>query len=93
MRCPLCLNGTKVIDSRLTLANQVRRRRSCKSCLYRFTTSEGTSQNGNRTTQYPTNLEEIREMLTASLEAVNEALASVTQEDDPTTGRPADAES
>ncbi len=42
MRCPKChVDDTKVIDSRDADENTaIRRRRSCLSCLYRFTTYE-----------------------------------------------------
>ena len=93
MRCPLCLNGTKVIDSRITLANQIRRRRSCKSCLYRFTTTEGISPSEDRTSPDLNTLEEIKEVLIAAVDSVTEALRSGTEESDTTTHTAADAES
>ncbi len=42
MKCPYCTNlDTKVVDSRLTDANDsVRRRRECEKCEKRFTTYE-----------------------------------------------------
>lgn len=42
MKCPYCTNlDTKVVDSRLTDANDsVRRRRECEKCSKRFTTYE-----------------------------------------------------
>lgn len=41
MYCPFCqTQDTKVIDSRLSDGNEVRRRRECVSCLERFTTYE-----------------------------------------------------
>jgi len=42
MKCPYCANlDTKVVDSRLTDANDsVRRRRECERCSKRFTTYE-----------------------------------------------------
>lgn len=42
MRCPSCNhNGTRVIDSRPVDDNkEIRRRRECESCGYRFTTFE-----------------------------------------------------
>lgn len=41
MLCPFCNHvETKVIDSRLTENNQIRRRRECISCLCRFTSYE-----------------------------------------------------
>lgn len=41
MQCPFCQEqDTKVIDSRLSEDNEVRRRRECSSCLERFTTYE-----------------------------------------------------
>lgn len=42
MKCPYCTNlDTKVVDSRLTDANDsVRRRRECERCSKRFTTYE-----------------------------------------------------
>ena len=44
MRCPKCLEqDTKVIDSRILQEGQnVRRRRKCESCGFRFTTYEKT---------------------------------------------------
>jgi len=41
MRCPKCWSSTKVVDSRdLENANEVRRRRHCEKCGYKFTTYE-----------------------------------------------------
>ncbi|SOC36549.1 transcriptional regulator NrdR [Ureibacillus acetophenoni] len=42
MRCPACqFNGTRVVDSRPVDDNkEIRRRRECESCSYRFTTFE-----------------------------------------------------
>src|SRR5690606_39201018 len=42
MRCPSCqFNGTRVVDSRPVDDNkEIRRRRECESCSYRFTTFE-----------------------------------------------------
>ncbi|KGR91421.1 transcriptional regulator NrdR [Ureibacillus massiliensis 4400831 = CIP 108448 = CCUG 49529] len=42
MRCPACqYNGTRVVDSRPVDENkEIRRRRECESCGYRFTTFE-----------------------------------------------------
>ncbi|MCP1145541.1 transcriptional regulator NrdR [Lysinibacillus endophyticus] len=42
MRCPACqYNGTRVVDSRPVDDNkEIRRRRECESCGYRFTTFE-----------------------------------------------------
>lgn len=41
MQCPFCeTQDTKVIDSRLSEGNAVRRRRECVSCFERFTTYE-----------------------------------------------------
>jgi len=42
MRCPACqFNGTRVIDSRPVDDNkEIRRRRECESCGFRFTTFE-----------------------------------------------------
>lgn len=42
MRCPACqYNGTRVVDSRPVDDNkEIRRRRECESCLFRFTTFE-----------------------------------------------------
>lgn len=42
MRCPSCqYNGTRVVDSRPVDDNkEIRRRRECESCSYRFTTFE-----------------------------------------------------
>lgn len=46
MRCPACqYNGTRVIDSRPADDNrEIRRRRECESCSYRFTTFERIEQ-------------------------------------------------
>lgn len=44
MRCPKCWSSTKVVDSRdLETANEVRRRRQCEKCGYKFTTYEKAS--------------------------------------------------
>jgi transcriptional repressor NrdR len=41
MQCPYCLtDDTKVVDSRLSENNEIRRRRECINCLERFTTYE-----------------------------------------------------
>lgn len=41
MKCPYCSKGeTKVVDSRLSSDNSLRRRRECLSCEKRFTTYE-----------------------------------------------------
>ena len=42
MRCPSCqFNGTRVVDSRPVDDNkEIRRRRECESCGFRFTTFE-----------------------------------------------------
>ncbi|ATP41409.1 transcriptional regulator NrdR [Solibacillus sp. R5-41] len=42
MRCPTCqYNGTRVVDSRPVDDNkEIRRRRECESCSFRFTTFE-----------------------------------------------------
>lgn len=42
MRCPACqYNGTRVVDSRPVDDNkEIRRRRECESCAFRFTTFE-----------------------------------------------------
>ena len=42
MRCPSCqYNGTRVVDSRPADDNkEIRRRRECESCGFRFTTFE-----------------------------------------------------
>ena len=41
MRCPFCAHGeNKVIDSRLSRDNAIRRRRECLACRQRFTTYE-----------------------------------------------------
>ena len=42
MRCPACqYNGTRVVDSRPVDDNkEIRRRRECESCSFRFTTFE-----------------------------------------------------
>ncbi|MCJ7450352.1 MAG: transcriptional regulator NrdR [Candidatus Nanohaloarchaeota archaeon QJJ-9] len=44
MRCPYCsTNDTRVVDTRLTSNNRVRRRRECNTCEERFTTYEQVS--------------------------------------------------
>jgi len=41
MRCPKCSYSTRVVDSRdLENVNEVRRRRVCEKCWYKFTTYE-----------------------------------------------------
>lgn len=41
MKCPFCAHGeNKVIDSRLSRDNAIRRRRECLACRQRFTTYE-----------------------------------------------------
>jgi len=40
MRCPYCRGATKVVDSRVTDENSIRRRRECLKCDRRFTTYE-----------------------------------------------------
>lgn len=40
LRCPKCEGKTSVVDSRPTCKIEVRRRRVCRSCCYRFTTYE-----------------------------------------------------
>ncbi len=41
MKCPVCgTPDSKVIDSRLTEGNNIRRRRECRQCQKRFTTYE-----------------------------------------------------
>ena len=40
MDCPSCGGETKVVDSRVTHVNKVRRRRRCLVCNGRFTTFE-----------------------------------------------------
>jgi len=41
MKCPYCSEGsTKVVDTRETTANEIRRRRECQACGERFTTYE-----------------------------------------------------
>jgi transcriptional regulator NrdR family protein len=40
MNCPVCQTKTKVIDSRLSGDNSLRRRRECPTCNHRFTTYE-----------------------------------------------------
>ena len=43
MECPRCNGDTTVIDSRPSQNNEVRRRRQCVLCKYRFTTYELTA--------------------------------------------------
>ncbi|MDY6770635.1 MAG: transcriptional regulator NrdR [Candidatus Nanohaloarchaea archaeon] len=41
MKCPYCAeDATKVVDTRETTANEIRRRRECSNCGERFTTYE-----------------------------------------------------
>lgn len=40
MQCPKCGGDTKVIDSRQTQWDIIRRRRQCLSCEHRFNTAE-----------------------------------------------------
>ncbi len=41
MKCPKCGHDTSVIDSRVTReGREIRRRRTCENCNYRFTTYE-----------------------------------------------------
>ena len=40
MRCPVCGGGTKVLDSRDSRGEEIRRRRLCNECGHRFTTRE-----------------------------------------------------
>lgn len=40
MICPKCGADTKVIETRTAEKNQIRRRRECLECKYRFTTYE-----------------------------------------------------
>lgn len=40
MNCIYCEGETKVVDSRPTNKNEIRRRRECLTCGYRFTTME-----------------------------------------------------
>ena len=43
MYCPKCnCRDTAIIDSRMAPENEVRRRRECEKCGYRFTTYEMT---------------------------------------------------
>jgi transcriptional regulator NrdR family protein len=44
MICPICKSGTLVVDSRSDNENVYRRRR-CRSCDHRFTTTESISDN------------------------------------------------
>jgi len=43
MNCPKCGKDTNTIDSRPCANNEVRRRRKCVNCGYRFTTYEMTA--------------------------------------------------
>lgn len=44
MNCPKCNSvRLRVLDSRPTIGNEVRRRRKCELCGYRFTTYELTA--------------------------------------------------
>lgn len=40
MHCPNCNRETSVVDTRRSEDNSMRRRRECKQCRYRFTTTE-----------------------------------------------------
>ena len=40
MKCPKCKGKTKVLDSRRKSDNNIRRRRECVKCSYRFSTIE-----------------------------------------------------
>ena len=40
MKCPVCQNDSKVVDTRLSEGNSIRRRRECMECGKRFTTYE-----------------------------------------------------
>jgi transcriptional regulator NrdR family protein len=40
MKCPKCKGKTKVLDSRRNPSNNIRRRRKCVKCSYRFSTIE-----------------------------------------------------
>jgi transcriptional repressor NrdR len=44
VRCPVCASHSKVIDSRRSGDDEVRRRRECKRCGARFTTIERTDE-------------------------------------------------
>lgn len=92
MRCPICnFEDTKVIDSRLTESNKVRRRRECLNpkCGERFTTFEiaetaiptVVKQNGNRESY---NAEKLRlgllracEKRPVSAEAISNLIAQI----------------
>lgn len=48
MKCPTCGAKSKIIDSRLTLNNQTRRRYAClRKCKFRWTTIEVLAHNGD----------------------------------------------
>lgn len=40
MNCPSCLDNTRVVESRPTNDNKIRRRRECLTCGLRMTTEE-----------------------------------------------------
>lgn len=40
VKCPQCEEATRVVDTRVTTENEVRRRRECGDCKDRFTTYE-----------------------------------------------------
>lgn len=43
MKCPACGEKTRVIDTRHSSNNKVRRRRECTKCQHRFSTAESSS--------------------------------------------------
>jgi hypothetical protein len=40
MNCPLCKNETRVVDSRASINNTIRRTRACTVCNFRYNTLE-----------------------------------------------------
>lgn len=40
MRCPECGGNTTVLETRTLFSEEIRRRRICRDCGYRFTTIE-----------------------------------------------------
>ena len=66
MRCPKCLNKTKVMDTRTRLDNTIRRNRICTVCGHRFASDESIETEPNRIN---------RRQLTEAAEMIDKALA------------------
>ena len=78
MRCPNCLNTTKVKDSRLNLHNEIRRRRVCESCGYRFSTSEipDSKEDQTRFQESTTAPEQVRNLLKKAMALIDQESSS-----------------